>query len=85
MTTSDGSVIEHAAVVHFDTARSYHGGNNERMVGAALKSRRQKVVISSKSQGRAGKDALTDLETSLRKLGTAFARRGCPCRTCSAS
>ena len=66
MTTSDESVISHAAdagIVHFDTARSYQGGNNERMVGAALKSRRQKVVISSKSQGRTGKDALADLDT----------------------
>jgi hypothetical protein len=44
MTTSDQSVIEHAAdvgIVHFDTARSYQNGNNERMVGAALKGRRQ--------------------------------------------
>jgi aryl-alcohol dehydrogenase-like predicted oxidoreductase len=75
MTTSDASVIEHAAdagIVHFDTARSYQGGNNERMVGAALKSRRQKVVISSKSQGRTGKDALADLDTSLRELGTDY-------------
>jgi aryl-alcohol dehydrogenase-like predicted oxidoreductase len=33
-------VIERAAdfgINHFDTARSYQGGNNERMVGAALK------------------------------------------------
>jgi aryl-alcohol dehydrogenase-like predicted oxidoreductase len=75
MTTSDESVIAHAAdagIVHFDTARSYQGGNNERMVGAALKSRRQKVVISSKSQGKTAKDALADLDTSLRELGTDY-------------
>jgi hypothetical protein len=75
MTTSDGSVLEHAAdagIVHFDTARSYQGGNNERMVGAALKSRRPKVVISSKTQGKTGKDALADLDTSLRELGTDY-------------
>jgi aryl-alcohol dehydrogenase-like predicted oxidoreductase len=75
MTTSDGSVIEHAAdagIVHFDTARSYQGGNNERMVGAALKSRRSKVVISSKTQGKTAKDALADLDTSLRELGTDY-------------
>ncbi len=75
MTTSDASVIEHAAdagIVHFDTARSYQNGNNERMVGAALKGRRQKVVISSKSPRRTGKEALADLDTSLRELGTDY-------------
>lgn len=75
MTTSDASVIEHAAdvgIVHFDTARSYQGGNNERMVGAALKSRRKKVVISSKSASRTRQEALADLETSLRELGTDY-------------
>jgi predicted aldo/keto reductase-like oxidoreductase len=75
MTTSDASVIEHAAdagIIHFDTARTYQNGNNERMVGAALKSRRQKVVISSKSPGKTGKEALADLDTSLRELGTDY-------------
>jgi predicted aldo/keto reductase-like oxidoreductase len=73
MTTSDQSVIEHAAdvgIVHFDTARSYQNGNNERMVGAALKGRRQRVVISSKSDGKTRQEALADLDTSLRELGT---------------
>ena len=52
MTTSDQSVIERAAdmgIKHFDTARVYQGGNNERMVGAALKARRKQVFIASKS------------------------------------
>ena len=73
MTTSDASVIEHAAdigIVHFDTARSYQSGNNERMVGAALKGKRQRVVISSKSAGKTKQEALADLDTSLRELGT---------------
>lgn len=75
MTTSDPSVIERAAdigIVHFDTARLYQNGNNERMVGAALKSRRQKVVISSKSLGKTQQQALADLDTSLRELGTDY-------------
>ena len=75
MTTSDIGVIQHAAdvgIVHFDTARSYQGGNNERMVGAALKSRRNRVILSSKSLGKT-KDQLTaDLDTSLRELGTDY-------------
>ncbi len=75
MTTSDASVIEHAAdvgIVHFDTARRYQNGNNERMVGAALKSRRHKVVISSKSASQTRQEALADLDTSLRELGTDY-------------
>jgi len=73
MTTSDQSVIERAAdtgINYFDTARVYQGGNNERMVGAALKRFRSKVFISSKTQGRDQKSALADLETSLRELQT---------------
>jgi hypothetical protein len=73
MTTSDQSVIEHAAdigIVHFDTARGYQNGNNERMVGAALKGRWQRVVISSKTDGKTKQEALADLDTSLRELGT---------------
>jgi hypothetical protein len=75
MTTSDPSVIEHAAdlgINYFDTARAYQGGNNERMAGAALKKVRPKVIISSKSQGKTKQEALADLDTSLRELGTDY-------------
>jgi uncharacterized protein len=75
MTTSDASVIERAAdmgINYFDTARGYQGGNNERMVGAALKSRRKNIVLSSKSHGGSREEALKDLDTSLRELGTDF-------------
>ena len=73
MTTSDGTVVERAAdmgVLHFDTARSYQGGNNERMVGAALKGKRQKIVLSSKTEGTNKAEALAQLDTSLRELQT---------------
>ena len=72
MTTSDASVIERAAdlgIIHFDTARSYQSGNNERMVGAALKSRRKRSVISSKSGGQ-------DREGGPRRPGHQPARAG---------
>src|SRR5512136_818406 len=68
MTTSDPAVIERAADIginYFDTARAYQGGNNERMVGAALKAKRRQVIISSKTQGKTREEALADLETSL--------------------
>jgi uncharacterized protein len=73
MTTSDGSVIERAVdagINYFDTARVYQGGNNERMVGAALKKSRDKVFISSKTIARNQSGALADLETSLKELQT---------------
>ena len=52
MITSDPSVIERAAdigVNYFDTARGYQSGNCERMVGAALRTRRNKIFLSTKS------------------------------------
>jgi aryl-alcohol dehydrogenase-like predicted oxidoreductase len=75
MTTADPSVIDRAAdlgINHFDTARLYQRGNNERMVGVALKKRRHKVIISSKSAARTGTEALADLDASLRELGTDY-------------
>jgi predicted aldo/keto reductase-like oxidoreductase len=75
MITSDGSVIERAAdlgITYFDTARGYQLGNNERMVGAALKRKRKDVVLSTKTEGRNRADALAQLDTSLRELGTDY-------------
>jgi hypothetical protein len=73
MITSDQSVVERAAdtgINYFDTARVYQGGNNERMVGAALKKYRDKVYISSKTPAKDRKSALADLDTSLKELQT---------------
>ncbi|HZT34155.1 MAG TPA: aldo/keto reductase [Bryobacteraceae bacterium] len=75
MITSDASVIQRAAdlgINYFDTARGYQGGNNERMVGAALKGKRQNVVLSSKTHAASREAALADLDTSLRELGTDY-------------
>jgi len=75
MLTSDPSVIERAVeagINYFDTARGYQGGNNERMVGAALKSRRKQVHISTKTHSSSKQAALAELETSLRELGTDY-------------
>ena len=55
MITSDASVIQRAAdigITYFDTARVYQSGNNERMVGAALKGKRQNITLSSKTDGQ---------------------------------
>jgi uncharacterized protein len=73
MITSDPSVVERAidaGITHFDTARAYQNGNNERMVGAAVRGKRDKLILSTKSQSRKAREAMTDLETSLKTLGT---------------
>jgi predicted aldo/keto reductase-like oxidoreductase len=73
MTTSDPSVIERAAdlgINLFDSARVYQGGNNERMVGTALKKYRDKVYVTSKTLANAKQQALADLDTSLREMQT---------------
>jgi hypothetical protein len=73
MITSDGSVIQRAAdlgITYFDTARSYSGGNNERMVGIALKGKRNGVTLSTKTEGRTKQEALDQLDKSLSELGT---------------
>lgn len=73
MITSDASVIEKAAdlgITYFDTARGYQNGNNERMVGAALKNYRNRITLSSKSAARTRQEALEHLDTSLKELGT---------------
>lgn len=75
MLASDPAVIERAAEVginYFDTARSYQNGQNERMVGAALKNWRKKVLIASKSPGQTKQAALRDLDTSLSEIGTDY-------------
>lgn len=75
MITSDASVVEKAAdigITYFDTARGYQSGNNERMVGAALKARRKGLVLSTKSHASTKQDALRDLDTSLSQLQTDY-------------
>src|SRR4051812_31772296 len=73
MITSDQTVVERAAdigITYFDTARGYQGGNNERMVGAALKAKRNSLILSSKTHAPNKEQALADLDTSLKELGT---------------
>ena len=75
MVTSDASVIERASdigITYFDTARGYQHGNNERMVGAALKKKRKDIVLSSKSGEHSKDGVLSELDTSLRELGTDY-------------
>lgn len=75
MLASDPVVFERAAdlgVNFFDTARSYQGGNNERMVGAALKGKRKNIILASKSLARTKTGVLQELDTSLKEIGTDY-------------
>jgi predicted aldo/keto reductase-like oxidoreductase len=71
--TTEAGVLQRAAdlgVNYFDTGRAYQ--NNERLIGAALKGRRKEIVIGTKTGAKTKKDALADLETSLRELQTDY-------------
>jgi aryl-alcohol dehydrogenase-like predicted oxidoreductase len=77
-----GSVREEAAAVDvvarafdlgvnwFDTAPSYNRGVSEERVGKALKGRRDRVHVATKSTCRDGASALRELEESLKRLRT---------------
>ena len=73
MITSDPSVISRAVdmgINYFDSSRGYQGGQNERMVGAALGAKRKDIILSSKEDAKDKAGALKELETSLKELGT---------------
>ena len=73
---SDPSVVRHAlarGINYFDTAESYRGGSSEEAIGEALKGRRDKVLIASKTKAGAGDtraDMMKSLERSLKRLQT---------------
>ena len=73
MITSDPTVITRAAdmgINYFDTSRGYSGGQNERMVGAALGAKRKDIFLSSKCDQTTGAGILAELDTSLKELNT---------------
>jgi len=73
--TPDPEVIARAidlGVNYFDTARGYGAGESERITGAALRGKRDKVVLASKTDGRTKADVLKDIETSLKTLDTDY-------------
>jgi hypothetical protein len=75
MITSDQSVVDKAielGINYIDTAYGYQNGNCERMVGAAIKGKRQKLVISTKSGSETKQQALDQLDESLKRLGTDY-------------
>jgi len=70
---SDVTVFERAldaGINFFDTARPYQGGNAEEVLGAALKGKRDRVILATRSYANNARQAALDLDTSLKMLGT---------------
>ena len=64
------AVVEHAldrGMNFIDTARGYFDA--EKVIGEVLKTRREGVILASKTYLRSGSRAYRDLETSLETLG----------------
>jgi len=77
MLTPEPEVIRVAfehGVNYVDTARKYMGGKNEEIVAKALKGRRDKVYVASKTlpESRSRADIIRDVEASLKALGTDY-------------
>ena len=75
MLTPESEVMEAAfdrGINYVDTARRYMNGRNEEIVGRALKGRRDKIFVATKTQpgSSSKKDIFADVETSLSKLKT---------------
>jgi len=71
----DPEVISRAidlGVNYFDTARGYGNGESEQITGVALKGKRSKVVLASKTDARTKADVLKDMDASLRALNTDY-------------
>jgi len=59
-------------VNYIDTARLYEEGNDEKVIGEAIKGRREKLILATKTLKRDAEEARKDLETSLEMLGTDY-------------
>ncbi len=59
-------------VNYVDTARTYRDGEDERVIGEAIRGRRHELVLATKSDKRDAASARAELETSLRLLRTDY-------------
>ncbi|MBN1566720.1 MAG: aldo/keto reductase [Acidobacteria bacterium] len=57
-------------VNYFDTARMYEKGKSEEIAGAALKGRRNRIVLASKTDALTKADVFKDMDDSLKALQT---------------
>lgn len=71
----DPDVIARAmdlGVNYFDTARGYGAGNSERITGMALKGKRDKVILATKTDATTAPEVFKDMDASLKTLGMDF-------------
>jgi uncharacterized protein len=71
----DPAVLVRAAdlgVNYFDTARTYEKGKSEEITGAALKSRRTKIILASKTDGMTKAEVFREMDESLKALRTDY-------------
>ena len=59
-------------VNYVDTARIYRDGEDEKVIGQAIRGRRDDLILATKTGERDASGARRDLETSLRLLGTDY-------------
>ncbi|MFC1495730.1 aldo/keto reductase, partial [Thermodesulfobacteriota bacterium] len=55
---------------YYDTARIYGQGKSEQILGRAIKGKRDRIVLASKTYSNTKETILKDIETSLKMLGT---------------
>lgn len=55
---------------YYDTARIYGQGKSEEILGRAIKGKRDRIVLASKTYSNTKDTILKDIETSLKLLGT---------------
>ena len=70
--TPDPAVIKRAielGINYFDTARGYGEGNSERIAGLALKGKRDKVILATKTDAVNRAGVFKDMDDSLKTLG----------------
>ncbi|MBN1973549.1 MAG: aldo/keto reductase [Sedimentisphaerales bacterium] len=71
----DPKVIARAielGVNYFDTARGYGNGKSEQITGDALKGKRNKVILATKTDGKTKADIFKDMDESLKALKTDY-------------
>lgn len=69
----DPDILERAldlGINYYDTARIYGQGKSEQILGRAIKGKRDKIVLASKTYSNTKETILKDIETSLEMLGT---------------
>ncbi|MBM3241437.1 aldo/keto reductase [Candidatus Poribacteria bacterium] len=59
-------------VNYVDTARVYRDGEDEKVIGQAIRGRRDDLILATKTQKRDAEGARKELETSLRLFGTDY-------------